>query len=270
VGSGVLAGRGHLCRAFGVLGWLAAIAVVIAVAVGAPAGARAAGSAVVAAPQLNLRAEPGTWAPVVGQLWQGERLAILEGPTADNWYHVQADDRAGWAFGSFLTLDGAGEPPPSAGDSSWEGEDREGLGLKGDSLGQGSAAVENVERWVDVDRTTQTVTLYEGDIALATYWAAMGSDPSDDGFFATAVGTYYVYEKTGGLSWTDWGGAWVADWVGFDPARLNGFHTYSMDGAGRVIPGGDGPTGGCVALAPAAADQVFAFVAVGTRVEVHR
>jgi hypothetical protein len=254
-----------------VFGWLAAIAVVIAVAVGAPAGARAAGSAVVAAPQLNLRAEPGTWAPVVGQLWQGERLAILAGPTPDDWYQVDAGDQTGWVYGGLLALDSAGQTFPSAGDASWEGEDREGLGLKGESLGPGSAgAVEVGERWVDVDRTTQTVTLYEGDIALATYWAAMGSDPSDDGFFATAVGTYYVYEKTGGLSWTDWGGAWVADWVGFDPARLNGFHTYSMDGTGRVIPGGDGPTGGCVALAPAAADQVFAFVAVGTRVEVHR
>jgi hypothetical protein len=104
---------------------------------------------------------------------------------------------------------------------------------------------------------------------VATYWAVMGSDPSDDGFFATAVGTYYVYEKIGGLSWTDWGGAWVGDWVGFDPARLNGFHTYLMDTDGQLLPGGDGPTGGCVALEPAAADQLFAFVSVGTRVEVH-
>jgi len=113
------------------------------------------------------------------------------------------------------------------------------------------------------------VTLYEGDVAVAGYWAAMGSDSSDDGFFATAVGTHYVYEKYGGLSWTDWVGAWVGAWVGFDPARLNGFHTYLLDMAGQVIPGGDGPTGGCVALAPAAADQLFAFVSVGTRVEVH-
>jgi hypothetical protein len=127
-----------------------------------------------------------------------------------------------------------------------------------------------MEQWVDVNRTTQTVTLYEGDIAVASYWAAMGSDPSDDGFFATAVGTYYVYEKIGGLNWTDWGGAWVGDWVGFDPARFNGFHTYSMDAGGQVIPGGSGPTGGCVALEPAAADHLFAFVSVGTRVEVHR
>ena len=176
----------------------------------------------------------------------GGALALLAGPTPDDWYQVQADDRTGWAYGGLLALGG------------------------GDALGQGSpGATNSAERWVDVDRTTQMVTLYEGDIVVAAYWAAMGSDPSDDGFFATAIGTYSVYEKYGGLSWTNWGGAWVGDWVGFDPARLNGFHTYAMDTAGQVIPGGDGPTGGCVALAPAAADELFAFVSVGTRVEVH-
>jgi uncharacterized protein YraI len=248
MGFGSLVGDGRQCRTRGVVGWLAAIAVVIAITVGVPAGTSADGGASVAAPQLDLRAEPGTWAPVVGQLWQGEQLVLLAGPTPDDWYNVQAADQTGWAYGGLLALDGAG-----------------------DALSQTpSGAAGGAERWVDVDRTTQMVTLYEGDGAVAAYWAAMGSDPSDDGFFATAVGTYYVYDKYGGLSWTDWGGAWVGDWIGFDPVRLNGFHTYSMDTAGQVIPGGDGPTGGCVALAPAAADQIFAFVALGTRVEVHR
>jgi hypothetical protein len=246
MGRGNLAGGGQR-RARGVVGWLAAIAVAIAIVVGAPAGARAVGEASVAAPRLNLRAEPGLWAPVVGQLWQGERLALLAGPTADDWYQVQAGDQTGWAYGGGLALNGTAN----------------GFGQ------EPQATVDNVERWVDVNRMTQTVTLYEGDVAVAAYWAAMGRDPSEDGFFATAVGTYSVYEKVEGLNWTDWGGAWVGSWVGFDPARFNGFHTYLMDGTGQMIPGGDGPTGGCVALAPEAADQLFAFVSIGTRVEVH-
>ena len=248
MGIWILAGGGRWCRPRCVVGWLVGIAVAVAVVVGAPAGARAEGSATVAAPQLNLRADPGTWAPVVAQLWHGERLTLLAGPTPDDWYQVQASDRTGWAYGGLLAIDGAGD------------------GLEQAPPG----TVDSEEHWVDVNRTTQTVTLYEGDVAVAAYGAAMGSDPSDDGFFATAVGTYSVYEKYGDLSWTDWGGAWVGDWVGFDPVRLNGFHTYAMDPAGQVMPGGDAPTGGCVALAPAAADHLFAFVSVGTRVEVHR
>ncbi len=246
MGIGVIAGSGRDCRGCAVPGWLVAIIVAI-VAFGIPAGTRAEESAAVAAAPLNLRAEPGTWAPIVGHLWQGERLALLAGPTSDDWYQVQTGDRIGWAYGGLLSLDGATFAASEA-----------------------PAGVGGVEQWVDVDRTTQTVTLYDGDVAVASYWAAMGSDPSDDGFFATAVGTYYVYEKIGGLNWTDWGGAWVGDWVGFDPNRLNGFHTYSMDAGGQVIPGGSGPTGGCVALEPAAAGHLFAFVSVGTRVEVHR
>jgi lipoprotein-anchoring transpeptidase ErfK/SrfK len=247
MGNGSAAGGGRRCRTCGVVGWIAAVVAAIAVAFAAPVGTLAEEGASVAASQLNLRTEPGTWAPVVGQLWFGERLALLAGPTPDNWYQVQAGDQTGWAYGGLLAFDGAGNAL-----SQWS-----------------PGAADGAERWVDVDRTSQTVTLYEGDVVVAAYWAAMGSDPSDDGFFATAVGTYYVYEKYGGLSWTDWGGAWVGDWVGFDLTRLNGFHTYSMDMAGQVIPGGDDPTGGCVALAPAAADQLFAFVSVGTRVEVH-
>ena len=125
------------------------------------------------------------------------------------------------------------------------------------------------ERWADVSRSTQTVTLYEGDQVVASYWGAMGVDGSDAGFFATANGSYRVYEKYADLSWTVYGNAWVRNWVAFDPERLNGFHSYSMDWSGQIIPGGAGPTGGCVALDPGASDHLFAFLELGSRVEVH-
>lgn len=247
IGDGAAAGR--VCRVSGTVFSLFIFSIVVAICIGIslgqPAGVAAQGIAAVAAPQLNLRAEPGTWSPVIGQVWQGESLTLVAGPTPDDWYQVQTGDRLGWAYGGGLVVGGAG------------------------NSGQSVPADVSGERWVDVDRSAQTVTLYEGDAPVASYWAAMGRDASDDGFFATAVGTYHVYEKVGGLNWTDWGGAWVGSWVGFDPDRLNGFHSYSMDETGAVLPDGAAPTGGCVALDPAAADQVFAFVSVGTRVEVH-
>lgn len=132
------------------------------------------------------------------------------------------------------------------------------------------SATPESDHWVDVNRSNQLVTLYEGDTPIAAFPASLGFDSSDNGYYATAVGTYYIYQMYADLNWTDWGQAWIRDWVGFDPERQNGFHSYSMDASGTVLPDGAGPTGGCVALAPAAADQLFAFVAVGTRVVVHR
>src|SRR5215210_2657940 len=135
MGMGSLVAGGCWYRTRGAAGWLAAIAVAVVVVVAAPAGVRAEWSAAVAAPQLNLRAEPGMWAEVVDQLWQGDRITVLAGPTPDDWYQVQAGDRTGWAYGGLLALDGAT-----------------------DGFGQGSAGpAESAERWVDVDRTTQMV-----------------------------------------------------------------------------------------------------------------
>lgn len=125
------------------------------------------------------------------------------------------------------------------------------------------------ERWIEVDRSSSRVNLFEGDIIVASFWGAMGRDQSDDGFYATANGTYYVFSKERGLTWTDWGQAYVRNWVGFDPTRHNGFHTYSLDENGDILENGADPTGGCVALEPWAAEYLFDFVRLGTRVEVH-
>ena len=323
------AGGDGRCRPRAVAGWLGRRAALVAIALGivgavalvGPDEAAAQGGAVVDTNVLNLRAEPGTWAEVVGQMGQGEWVELLSGPTWDGWYELRYGGVTGWAYGGYLAIDGVSGWDVTAGGAevggtggflgtawvatdginvrAWPGDDADVL----DVIGQGGAVTvtgEGVggyvpiehwsghgwvwggflsfagpvvpagpERWVDVDRSTETVTLFEGDQVVASYWGAMGFDQSDAGFYATANGTFYVYHMYGDLSWTDWGGAWVRHWVGFDPARANGFHSWSMDAGGEVIPGGAGPTGGCVALAPWAAEHLFRFVGLGTRVEVH-
>ncbi len=216
-----------------------------------PGSASAGWGAMVTADQLNLRAEPGTWAEVLANVWGGEWVEVQDGPTADGWYWVAVDGRSGWADGAFLSADGT-VAPAAGGESgmlSWQGD--------------------WAERWVDVNRSSQTVTMFEGETPVGSYWAAMGADGSADGFFATAVGSWSVYEMTEGLSWTDYGGGFITNWAGFDPNRLNGFHSFLLDENGWPVPGGDGPTGGCVALDPGAAAHLFSFVGIGTRVEVH-
>ncbi len=187
----------------------------------------------VTASSLNVRAWAGFEATVLGTVWQGNPV-VVTGDAVDGYLPIDYFGGRGWVWSAYLGFDGA-----------------------------------PAERWIDIDRSSQTVTLYEGGTPVASYWGAMGFDPSADGFFATANGTFYVYAKHEGLAWTAWGQAFITDWVAFDPARSNGFHSFSLDWLGNVLPWGDGPSGGCVALAPWAADHVYAFADLGTRVEVH-
>ena len=182
-----------------------------------------------------------TWASldsdVVDLLSQGEEVYVT-GFDENGFVPINAHGVSAWVWGGYLAFDG----PSSSGP----------------------------ERWIQVDRSSETVTLFEGDEAIVSYWAALGYDKSKDGFYSTAIGTYYVYAKYAPLSWTEWGSAYITWWVAFDPDRDNGFHAYSMDSKGRVLPDGDGPTGGCVATAPDAAEQIFNFADIGMRVVVQQ
>ncbi|MEA2586576.1 MAG: hypothetical protein QOF33_4661 [Thermomicrobiales bacterium] len=195
------------------------------------------GSAWVSTDLLNMRAWASTDADVLDLLVQGEEVTVT-GIEQNGFVPVSAHGVSAWVWSGYLAYDGPAETGP--------------------------------ERWIDVDRSSRTVTLYVGDEAIATYWASFGFDESAHGFYSTAVGTYYVFAKHGPLAWTDWGKAYIESWVAFDPERDNGFHSYSMDANGRVLSNGDGPTGGCVATEPGAAREIFDFASVGTRVEVHQ
>ncbi len=187
--------------------------------------------------RLNMRAWASLDANVLDLLFQGEEVTVT-GYEENGFVPISAHGFEAWVWSDYLTWDGPVESGP--------------------------------ERWIDVDRSSQTVTLYEGDTAIVSYWAALGYDKSTDGFYSTAIGTYYVYGKHAPLAWTEWGKAYITWWVAFDPYRDNGFHSYSMDRNGRVLPNGDGATGGCVATEPAAAEVIYNFATIGMRVEVHR
>lgn len=228
-------------KAFGVqlvVVMLAVAAVMLPMAIDGHGNAQASYSTTIATDALNLRDAPGTTGDVLTKMYWGEEVQVLDGPIDGSWYEVTYGDLTGYAYGKYLDLGGVG----------------------GGSSG---------EHWIDVDRSSQRVNLYEGGSLVASYWAALGWDLTDDGYYATANGSYYVFEKNADLTWTDFGKAYIADWVGFDPDRANGFHSWSLDGNGYLLPGGDGPTGGCVALEPSAANALFDFAEIGMRVEVH-
>lgn len=278
----------------------------------APADGRAARDSYVATDVLNLRVEPSTDADVLAEMYEGEYVAVIDGPTEHGWYYVDYAGINGWAHGRYLAIGGSsgwgGVEVGGATGTAWVGTDalnvRDSPSQDGaviDTLGQGAelalaggpeagfypivygggigwvwgeyvsweAVDAGAERWLDIDRSSGTVRMMVGDEPIATYVASMGYDDSDDGFNATAIGSYRVYEKIAGLTWSPFARAYIKYWVGFDPSRLNGFHGYTMDEDGRRIAGGDGPTAGCVATEPSEAKEIYRFATVGMRVEVH-
>lgn len=240
---------------------------------------------------------------IVATLAPGTTIALLEGPVQDGWYKVEPpafpEARPGWlhadqiAFDRFVRvvwdLPLLAEPAESAGVVTWL---RHGVvltiagSLQGDylfvrygdlagfayqpglSADAGPATNPYAERWVDVNRSTGVVRLMIGDTVVDTFQASLSRDQGE-GFYATATGTYYVYEKIAGLTYTPYANAYIMYWAGFDPSRFNGFHSWTMDAYGNVIEGGWGPTAGCVATEPGAAAIIFAFVDIGTRVVIH-
>ena len=124
------------------------------------------------------------------------------------------------------------------------------------------------EHWIDVNRSSGTVTLFIGDQPQATFSAVMSESQGED-FYATASGTYYIFALDYSLHYTPYADAYISHWIAFDGSRDNGFHSYTKDANGDILWWGAAPTWGCVALAPGDIDAVYDFAEIGMRVEVH-
>ncbi|MDQ3540133.1 MAG: SH3 domain-containing protein [Chloroflexota bacterium] len=191
---------------------------------------------------LNVRADASTSAAIWDSFDNGTQVDVI-GDGVNGFVPISYYGSTAWVAADFLSWDGAGAAP--------------------------AAAAPEVEHWIDVNRTTGLVTLFKGDTAVAQYWGSMGYDRSDSGFYSTAVGSFRVYRVHQPLHYTDYADAYITDWVGFDPERFNGFHSWTRDANGNVLPNGAGLTAGCVGLEPSAARAVYDFSYVGMRVEVH-
>ncbi len=192
---------------------------------------------------VNVRETPN--GVIIGQASNGQSFEVVGGPTPDNWYKIDYYGVHGFVLGDYIGAGGTG------------------------AVSETEAAAVGSERWVDVDRSSGVVTLYDGNVVMLSVWAAMSADQSETSFWATANGSYRVFAKEGALHYTPYGRAWIRDYVAFDPSRDNGFHSYSLESWGAYAHGFNAPTGGCVALDLWAADYLFNFVSIGTRVEVH-
>lgn len=181
-------------------------------------------------------------------MYSGERVDILWGPQ-DGKYEIRYYGVDGWVWAEYLTPDGSG-----------------GAAVNIDTASTYAAASEH---WIDIDRSQGSVTLFIGNEPQATYWASMGFEDTSYGFYSTAIGTYYVNWMNPALQYTPYAENYITHWIGFDAERANGFHSYTKDANGNIVPNGGGQTAGCVALAPGDIDAVYNFAFPGMRVEIH-
>jgi len=126
-------------------------------------------------------------------------------------------------------------------------------------------------RWIDVNLSDNTTRLMEGRIlvkALPSAWGN-GIPGTATDFYATVPGTYSVYTRYD-YRWFDatYSQTWIYSFVGFDPERANGFHSFLYDISGNLLNNQLGPVShGCVRVEDWKA--VYDFSAIGMTVLVH-
>lgn len=188
---------------------------------------------------------------VIAWMEGNTRVDFFYGP--HNWmYEIRYYGTVGWTWMENVVLEGASTGGSSGSSSSSSSPQATGGG----------------ERWIDVNRSTGAVTLYEGNTALYVFWGSLSRSQGED-YYATASGTYYVYNKIKPLTYTPYANNYFTHWVGFDPERKNGFHSYVKYADGTVTPNGGGYSAGCVMLPTSDAAVVYDFAYVGMRVVVH-
>lgn len=240
--------------------------------------------ATVATDVLNVREAPSTDSAVLDSYAGGDSVQVIGEPEA-GFVPVTYGDGQAWLAREYLSFDRPTDAMPvnplPAQDVSAAGipevpavldsADPEAETVDVPTVVEVVAEpVEPVERWIDIDRSTAAVTLYDGAELIASFTGRIGRDPSPDGFYATAVGTFHVYSMNKGLAPTPFAeDAWLTDWVGFDPERNNGIHSPVRDADGVEKPWQNPATLGCVRLNADAAVAVFDFAELGMRVEVH-
>ncbi len=125
-------------------------------------------------------------------------------------------------------------------------------------------------RWIDVDVTKFVVRLMDGATVTREIGPVAVGEQVDTGEYAsTQTGLFHVYNKVEDLAYDPPYDTYISHWVGFDPDKANGFHSFLKDKDGTVVDPRTGRiSNGCIRTG--APDVVFAFAEIDMPVWVHR
>jgi hypothetical protein len=124
-------------------------------------------------------------------------------------------------------------------------------------------------RWIELDVTRFVVRLMDGQSVLREIGpVGVGREIDTGRYESTQTGLFAVYVKTPGLTYDAPYDTYIDWWVGFDPAKDNGFHSFLLDAEGNVVDASTGRvSNGCIRTGQAQA--IFEFAEVGMPVWVH-
>ena len=124
-------------------------------------------------------------------------------------------------------------------------------------------------RWIDVDVTTFAVRLMDGaSIVREIAPIAVGEQVDTGEYASTQTGLFYVNSKVEDLVYDPPYDTYISHWVGFDPEKANGFHSFLKDKEGNVVDPRSGRiSNGCIRTGEP--EVVFAFAELGMAVWVH-
>jgi hypothetical protein len=124
-------------------------------------------------------------------------------------------------------------------------------------------------RWIDVDVTRYVVQLMDGSTVVKTIGPiAVGEQIDTGAYLSTQTGLFHVYNKLEPLAYDAPYDTYISHWVGFDPAKDNGFHSFLKDERGKVVDASTGKiSNGCIRTGEP--EAIFAFAEIGMPVYVH-
>jgi len=131
------------------------------------------------------------------------------------------------------------------------------------------AAPPTTGRWIDVDVANYAVRLMDGETVqreIAPVGVGVAIDTG--AYISTQTGLFYVHSKAEALVYDAPFGTYISHWVGFDPEKDNGFHSFLKDAAGAVVDASTGRvSNGCIRTGEP--EAIFAFAEIGMPVFVH-
>lgn len=124
-------------------------------------------------------------------------------------------------------------------------------------------------RWIDVDVTRFTVKLMDGKQVVREMGpVGVGAQIDTGAYESTQTGLFHVYNKIAGLTYDAPYDTYIDWWVGFDPDKANGFHSFLLDEKGNVAVAATGRiSNGCIRTPEP--KVLFEFAEVGMPVFVH-